>query len=196
MSVTYCDQKGGIMRQKITERTLTRKAPGEVWDEYLPGFGLRIGKKRKTFFVMTRIDGKQRRITVGNAAILSLADARDKARGIMRNAARGIDPQEAERVAKRETLLARRDTFRVVSEAYMTEKGQHLKSGGELQRKLDKAILPALGDLAVTDIRRADIKAFFLEKAAATPVQANRLLALIRVILNFAVASSSKVKPY
>ncbi len=175
------------MRQKITERTLTRKAPGEVWDEYLPGFGLRIGKKRKTFFVMTRIDGKQRRITVGNAAILSLADARDKARGIMRNAARGIDPQEAERAAKREALLARRDTFRAVSEAYMTEKGQHLKSGGELQRKLDKAILPALGDLAVTDIRRADIKAFFLEKAETTPVQANRLLALIRVILNFAV---------
>ncbi len=84
----------GIMRQKITDRTLARKAPGEIWDEYLPGFGLRIGKKRKTFFVMTRLDGKQRRITVGNAAILSLAKARDKARDILRDAARGIDTQE------------------------------------------------------------------------------------------------------
>ncbi len=175
------------MRQKITERTLTRKAPGEVWDEYLPGFGLRIGKKRKTFFVMTRIDGKQRRITVGNAAILSLADARDKARGIMRNAARGIDPQEAERAAKREALLARRDTFRAVSEAYMKELGQYLKAGAEIQRKLDKDVLPALGDIPVADVRRADIKALFLDKAETKPVAANRMLALIRVVLNYAV---------
>ncbi len=175
------------MRQKITERTLTRKAPGEIWDEYLPGFGLRIGKTKKTFFVMTRINGKQRRITVGNAAMLSLADARDKARDILRDAARGIDPQEAERVAKREALLARRDTFRAVSEAYMQELGRHLKTGPELQRKLDKDILPALGDIPVAEVRRADIKAFFLAKAEATPVQANRLLALMRVILNYAI---------
>ncbi len=175
------------MRQKITERTLTRKAPGEIWDEYLPGFGLRIGKKRKTFFIMTRINGRQRRITVGNAAVLSLADARDRARDIMRNAAKGIDPQEAEKIMQREAARARRDTFACVAADYMTELGQHLQSASELQRKLDMDILPALGDIPVAEVRRADVKALFLDKAETKPVAANRMLALIRVILNYAI---------
>jgi integrase len=175
------------MRQKITERTLTRKAPGEIWDEYLPGFGLRIGKKRKTFFIMTRINGRQRRITVGNAAVLSLADARDRARDIMRNAAKGIDPQEAEKIMQREAARARRDTFACVADDYMTELGQHLQSASELQRKLDMDILPALGDIPVAEVRRADVKALFLDKAETKPVAANRMLALIRVILNYAI---------
>jgi hypothetical protein len=86
------------MRKKITEKTVAGKAPGEIWDEYLPGFGLRIGKTKKTFFVMTRIDGKQRRLTVGNAAVITLGEARDKARQILRDAAKGIDPNEADRM--------------------------------------------------------------------------------------------------
>ena len=175
------------MRQKITERTVAGKAPAEIWDEYLPGFGLRIGKKRKTFFVMTRINGRQRRITVGNAAVLSLADARDRARDIMRNAAKGIDPQEAEKIMQREAARARRDTFACVAADYMTELGQHLQSASELQRKLDMDILPALGDIPVAEVRRADVKALFLDKAETKPVAANRMLALIRVILNYAI---------
>ncbi len=47
------------MRQRLTERTLRRKDQGEIWDELLPGFGLRIGKHRRTYFVMGRVDGKQ-----------------------------------------------------------------------------------------------------------------------------------------
>ena len=174
------------MRQKITDRTLTRKDEGEIWDELLRGFGLRIGKTKKTFFVMTRIDGKQRRITVGNAALMTLGSARDEARGILRNAARGIDPQEAERVEKREAQLARRDTFASVSESYMLEHGRHLKSGVELQRKLDRLILPVIGHIPVGDITRADIKDLFLRKAEDTPVAANRMLALINVIMSYA----------
>ncbi len=92
------------VKAKITERTLTRKEPGEIWDTYLPGFGLRIGKTKRTFFVMTRINGKQRRLTVGNATIMKLGEARDKARELVRDAAKGIDPDEAARTAKREAV--------------------------------------------------------------------------------------------
>ncbi len=175
------------MRKKITERTVAGKAPGEIWDEYLPGFGLRIGKTKKTFFVMTRIDGKQRRITVGNAAVISLAEARDKARQILRDAAKGIDPQEAERAMKREAARARRDTFASVAADYMEEHGQHLKSAAELQRKLDMDILPELGGIPISDIRRADVKALVKGKTATSPIAANRVLALVRAILFYAL---------
>ena len=127
------------------------------------------------------------RINDKDIAALTLADAREKAGKLLVMAQNGIDPRTAEKIAQQEAVRARRDTFRAVSEAYMKELGQHLKTGAEIQRKLDKDILPALGDIPVADVRRADIKAFFLEKAEATPVQANRLLALIRVILNYAI---------
>ncbi len=81
--------------------------------------------------------------------------------------------------------LARQDTFRGAAEAYMLEHGRHLKSGVELQRKLDRLILPVIGHIPAVDLTRGDIKDLFLRKAEDTPVAANRMLALINVIMNY-----------
>ncbi len=179
------------MRTKLTDRNVNRKPPAkgqlEMWDTVLPGFGLRIsyGGKR-AYFIMARINGKQRRLSVGNAALIGLAEAREKARDMMRDAARGIDPNERERIERREAHKARQDTFAAMAELYMTEHGSKRKSGGEMQRKLDVDILPEIGHLPIADITRADIKGLILKKAATSPVSANRLLALIRPIFIYA----------
>jgi hypothetical protein len=180
-----------IMKARITERTLTRKPPAsgqlEIWDTALPGFGLRISYGgRKSYFCMTRINGKQRRLSVGNAALIKLAEARDKARSLMRDAGKGIDPTERKRIQKREAQKARQDTFASIAEMYMQETGSKRKSGGELQRKLDQDILPTLGHLPISEISRADIKELLMRKAATSPVAANRLLALIRPVFGYA----------
>jgi len=175
------------MRQRLTERTVKRKEPGEIWDEYLPGFGLRIGKRKRTYFCMGRVDGRQVRRTVGTTVDLTLSEARDKARGMLANFASGVDPVEAARAARLEAARARRNTFASVAGDYMKEHGKLLKSGDELQKKLDRDILPTLGPLPIADIRRSDIKALFLAKAEQAPVAANRMLALIRGIFNYAV---------
>lgn len=52
-----------------------------VWDLQLPAFGVRCGKRRKTFVIMT---GKQRkRTTIGHYPQLSLQAARHKARHLL-----------------------------------------------------------------------------------------------------------------
>ena len=180
------------MKARITQKTLTRRPPAsgqvEVWDTALPGFGLRINAGgRKTYFIMTRINGKQRRLTVGNAELTALADARDKAREMMRDAARGIDPAERERIERREAQKARQDTFAAVAAQYMQEHGGKLKSGAEIQRKLDVDILPEIGDMPIADIRRADIKELVLAKRAISPVAANRLVSLIHSVFIYAM---------
>ena len=188
------------MRKMLTDRLVKAKDPtgGEatdvIWDEALTGLAMRLGKTRRTYFVQSRVNGKLFKMAVGrvrmnerDTAALTLADARKKAGELLVMAQNGTDPRKAEEIARQEATRARLDTFRAVSEAYMQELGQHLKSGPELQRKLNKDILPALGDIPVADVRRVDIKAFFLSKAEATPVQANRLLGVIRVILNYAI---------
>ncbi len=182
------------MAQRITARLLQSKTPGTFNDSVVPGLRFIIGTRTRTFRVSPRIGGTQHNIKVYTVTASSLkeageqlAEARDKARQILFDASRGIDPQQAERAARRAALLEQRNTFAQVADNYMAEKGQHLKSGGELQRKLDKLILPALGDIPVADLTRADIKELFLKKAEATPIAANRMLALIQVILNYAI---------
>ena len=81
----------------------------EYFDRLLPAFAVRVGKKRldgsaggKTYIVMVRVaqpDGsdKLKRIVVGKCHLISLADAREKAREIMRAAQRGEDPSMVEK---------------------------------------------------------------------------------------------------
>jgi integrase len=183
------------VRARLTDRAINRKAPEsgtlEIWDELLPGFGLRIGKSRRTYFVMARINGKQVRRKIGTTDTHTLAEARDAARDFLRSAARGIDPKEEEERERREEaradMLMERGTFGAVATNFMQERAKGLRSRGEMQRKLDVDILPTWRDIPVAEIRRADVKALFMAKAETSPVAANRLLSMIRTIFNYAI---------
>lgn len=183
------------MRTNLTDRAIKRKAPAtgtmELWDQLLPGFGLRIGKKRRTYFVMGRVEKrakiKQIRRTVGSTVELTLAEARSKARGMLADFQRGVDPKDAEKVARRQAELARRNTFAAVAEGFMEERAKHLRTRDEYRRKLDVDILPEWSDLLIAEIERADVKVLFQKKAATSPIAANRLLTLIKSIFNYAI---------
>src|SRR4029450_6004870 len=86
--------------QRFTDKMLKGLKPtssGQVdyWDELLPGFGVRVGKKSKSFFVGIRINGKYRRITIKPPYREDgdLAGARTQAKAIMADAQGGIGPE-------------------------------------------------------------------------------------------------------
>src|SRR5262245_28907788 len=71
----------------------------DIFDGTLPGFGVRVtNKARKSFFLFYRsrrsVDPRRRlrRATLGTYPHLSLADARDRARAILREVEIGKDP--------------------------------------------------------------------------------------------------------
>ncbi len=64
----------------ITDLFLKGAKEGLYWDGGLPGFGVRIGKKRKTFLVLI---ASGRRKSIGHYPLLSLAEARKTARGML-----------------------------------------------------------------------------------------------------------------
>lgn len=84
------------MRRKLAPKIVDHlKAPGpkrmDVWDAVLQCFGVRISPGgRKTWFVIVRVDGQQKRITIGTYPALSLAEARAEARKIIRDAQLGL----------------------------------------------------------------------------------------------------------
>ena len=84
---------------RLTQAAVDKLSPPktgrlEFFDATLPGFGLRIaGSGHKAWVVFYRIGGKQRRYTIGTLAAYPKVDqARERAREILRDVERGIDP--------------------------------------------------------------------------------------------------------
>jgi integrase len=70
------------------------KAPGprrlEVWDTVLLGFGIRVSPTgRKVWFVVVRVGDRQKRFTIGPYPAISLAEAREEVRRIVRKCSPG-----------------------------------------------------------------------------------------------------------
>jgi integrase len=160
----------------------------DYWDTLTPGFGVRVSYGgRKAFVVMTRVNGKLQRFTLGSYPKLSLAEARDQAERIIKDAAKGISPKEREGEEKRKAQAARRNTFGAVAADFMQDHAKNLRTRDEMQRKLNVELLPHWGDRPIASITRAEVKALLREKARVSPIAANRLLALISKIFTWAL---------
>ena len=127
-------------RQKLTDAFLRHvKAPPEAqveyWDTLTPGFGLRVSYGgRKAFVVLTRIDGKLHRFTLGAYPKKGLGDARDDAERIIKDATKGVSPKDREAEEKRKAQASKRNTFRAVSEEFMADHAKTLRTRDEMQR--------------------------------------------------------------
>ena len=74
----------------------------ELWDTVVPGLHVRITERgTKTYAVMTRLYGKQFRMALGRHGVISLAEARQKARNVLSLAQDGTDPRQSSSYSRR-----------------------------------------------------------------------------------------------
>ncbi|MBA4164503.1 MAG: hypothetical protein C0510_07720 [Erythrobacter sp.] len=90
------------MKKALTNKTLEALKPTgkryAVHDTHCPGLVVRVNANgTKTFAAIYRYGLKQRRLTLGPYPIISLAEARDKARAAFREVLEGVDPQAVRR---------------------------------------------------------------------------------------------------
>jgi integrase len=164
----------------------------EYFDRVLPGFGLRVAAGgRKTWFVMYRVGGKKVRETIGTLGVISKVDhARALARESLRLAQSGAHPFEERRAAARKAA-EQPESFRAVAELYVeryASKNTKSSTCHELCRQLAVDVYPKWADRPIREIRRHDV-AELLDAIAdrGAPVQANRTLARLRTLFNWAV---------
>ena len=92
----------------------------EYYDRRLPSFGVRLSYHgAKSWFVMTRLDGKLIRVTLGRHQSLSLADAREEARRVVNLAAAGKDPRQIRSEAKQKRQEDRRNSFEACADEFL-----------------------------------------------------------------------------
>ena len=172
------------MRKKLAPKIIDHlKAPGpkrmDVWDTVLQGFGVWVSPAgRKSWFVIVRVGGRQKRVTIGTYPAVSLAEARAEARTIIRDAQLGVltDPQKA-------PALGLGEIIPLFVQLYAKPKNRGWK---ESERLLGKFQVLFSKPLAV--VTRSDVVRVLDEiVASGTPYRANRALSALKKLMNWAL---------
>ena len=171
------------LTKRIVDASEVRASEYFIWDDDIPGLGLRIlPSGRKGYVVQYRAGRRSRRISLGPSTVLTCEQARHRAITIIAAAKNGEDPA-AERDAGRKAI-----TVKELSERFDKEHiSIRLKASTakEYRRNLERFILPALGRLTVTEITKADV-AKFHHDLRHIPYQANRCLEVVSKMFSLA----------
>lgn len=180
------------MAQVFTDLMLRKLTSGgrellEIWDEHIPGFGLRVSKAgTKTFMLVYRHRGRSRRLTLGRYPVLSLAAARDRAIDALRQVKDGIDPiLEAARANDTSFQFDTVVTAYVEKHCKMHNKPSTAK---ESERSLKKHFVSEWGKRDIRDISTSHITTI-LDKMIENgiPSEANHALGVVKTFFNWCV---------
>lgn len=175
---------------KLTDMLLRNLKPQPqrymVWGNH--GLGVRVSPKgKKSFVYLYRYEGKPRFLTLGDYPRMSLADAHKAHAEARKKLEQGIDPG-AETMAEREEERNAPTVAALVDEYLEKWAKPRKRSWRGDNRILEKDVLPEWGRSKARDITRRDVLRLLdgiIDRGA--PIMANRTLAVVRRMFNFAV---------
>jgi integrase len=183
-----------MVRKVFTDALLKGTKPPsagrvELSDMRCPGLEFRVtpaGSRSFSFRFRDPNSGSVTRSTIGPYPEIGLSDARTEADTLRGKVAKGINPVTEKR---RDREDAGSKTFCALSDRYIEEHAKRFKrSAGADERNLRRHILPKWGKRRYDQLERSDV----IELVEGiikdgSPVQANRVHALISTMFSFAV---------
>jgi len=147
----------------------------------MPSFGLVVtAQGAKSYCVQYRVGRKSRRPKIAN--VQSLAAARQQAKVLLGEVAKGGDPL----TTRRKEAAASTSTLRAIAEEYLRREGKGLRSAGQRAAMLERLVYPTLGSRQIGEIRRSDlVRLLDRIEDERGPVMADRALATIRRLMNW-----------
>lgn len=168
---------------KLTKRFVESLRPtGKdrvVWDDKMPGFGLRVQPTGiRSYVVQYRnAQRRSRRLTIGKHGAVTAEGAREIARRILNEVHDRKDPRDP--VAERRALI-KAPTMNDLLDQYLAEhvqKRNRPRTQEEIERLVARHIRPQLGKHKVAAVTRQDV-AKLHRSLGSTPRQANFVLAV------------------
>ena len=177
---------------KAIEGIKTSAVRREIPDGEVRGLYLQVFPSGKASWSLRyRFGGRTRKLTIGPSPEIGLKDARDLARRAHVTIAGGEDPAAQKQASKVNARIpVDRDLIERVAAQYLA---RHVKALSdttkqEVSRILNKEIIPAWHGRRLSQITRADIHELLdsiIDRG--TPVAANRTLAWLKGMCNFAI---------
>lgn len=173
---------------KITSRSVARfkGEPGKescLWDTEIKGFALRVAPSGKRVYIykFRTPDGRRRNRKLGDETALTAEAARKAVSFWVAGRAQGKPILNAKPIVQSITVRTLCDLY-IEDYAKLHKKAKSIE---EDTRYIERDIKPALGHKALSDVGSKDIVRFKGDMSA-TPVKANRVLALLSKMFNLA----------
>lgn len=185
---------------RISKRLVDAIAPeGDrtriVWDDALPGFGLRVTPAGvRAYVIEYRHKGRSRRMTLGRHGPMTPDAARKLAAQRLGEVAAGRDPLAEKQAAREEEArpAPAQATVEDVAAAWLDHQRARVVRGKlrertltEYARQLAAEIEPRLGALVFAELKAADAQALH-DALADRPVLANRCVDLLSAVWRWA----------
>jgi len=143
-----------LTKKFIDTQVFNGKGQHVLWDDEVPGFGVRLYPTGKKAFVLSYRDNNRKSImTIGSYSVLTLDQARKDARAKLVGLNNGVNPLQ-ERQKERQGKLVKD-----LCKKYIDDHAVNKKSGGDDITRIERFIIPEWGNLLVTNIKRADVAA-------------------------------------
>lgn len=173
----------------LTDRFVASVKPAATTKAYadtkVRGLALRVMPSGvKSWTIRYKRRGRSLRVTFASVDVLSLADARVRARDLLNDVSQGGDPSAAHHESRRKVA-----TVQDLAEQYITQWAKPRKRSWKADDNLLRnKVLPRWRHRAVVDITRRDVQALVQQVAdAGAPIVANRLVALLSKMFRQAV---------
>ena len=187
LPICFPDQPMRLTKATIARYVLPEgKAEALIFDQDLPGFGLRVraGGKR-TWVAQYRLGTKQRRVTLGTTETIDPDEARKRAREALAKVSLGTDPQTEKRTAREQASM----TLGAVVPRYLAYASRRQKAGHheDTKRYLERHWAP-LAETSLNQITRATVSAQLAEISEKNgPFAANRARAALSAFFSWAM---------
>jgi integrase len=162
----------GRLTKRIVDGAETRENDYFIWDDELPGFGLRVfSSGKRSYLVQYRAKGRSRRYTIGLHGVWTAETARKEALILLAQIAKGDNP------AEQRQLDVKAITVKELCERYVKDaenglvlgKGKRPKKKSTLvvdKSRISRHIIPLLGTRRVKDVTSADVTRFLHDVAS------------------------------